>query len=598
MRYLTQRSRNAVRRERLDHGGTPTSESHRFEVTLSDGHQVSAIMRWPRDLTGLAPTVLFSHGTGGSEFSALGQADEFLRGGYCIITWAFRGQGDSINLNAADDGGLFNLTDREALDAVEVIEACDAKYPGVIDTAKLFATGTSQGSSVAMAMAALSGLNPSAVMPDAVTAGWRGGSDTFPTFLAVAGFTIGPDIVERALPYETEIANNTIKNYRAATEPAVFSVTLARAGDDDQGARFGDAARATIDQYVEANDGAGLLAALKAGTNHDRLDWQVANLATATTHIYCALAYGDRWGSIGRQVDALATVAAATKIVNLSTGGHGTPENGDETAGRYAQRKAFFDFYAFGSTDDLDVFYPAAITDPAQADECRIAMQFGTAKNYAGDVLFEDHHAQALNSIFTAAVPTVYYPKASNVLGDTAGTGSDTTSQTWNLAYTITNWIADIEAGFEMANRLLGGGSPVLSVTPAYWENTVPAAADLYGGKVTLKWQSDAAANQLWVTLWVNGTMLSHAAFAERAHAVGGGYVTDTFYFSPMGIRLSAGDTLRIQIEPVTHNRWPYEDGDEHFEWVPIFSDYGIQVDRAGTNFELYTVASGTERVD
>lgn len=584
---------NRLRARKLDSGGSGVWDQRRVVCEMSDGFRLVAFLRWPRVRTGACPTVLFSHGTGGSAYTALTQTEEYLVAGYATVTWDFRGQGVSCNLNAG--GGLFNITDREILDAVEVLEEIERQHPGIIDFSKLGACGTSQGASISFGLAGLSGQDPSSLTPDVVTEGWRGGSDTYPTFLAVCGWTIGPDLKERFLPFGTEWNNNTVKNAQIEAL-AEFSEDLARQGRHTQGGRFDAATLAQHNDSIENSDAATYLALLDGQDYHDRLTWQQTRIALTTVPMMYAAAYDDRWG---RQRAYLETFQSATAKVhlNFSTGGHGTPNNTDEDNLRYAQRKAWFDYYLKAETGGLETyFYPTGQTDPANIAECRIAIQHGTDRDYDGNTLFIDHHAMALADMDTSTAIQTYYPRANNVLGvGVAPSGSDSASHAYSPAIDAGDYLQSLQDGENPPDVLIDGG--VVTETFAYWEGTLPASADLYGGKITLKWQADNAAVQIYCSIWEDGVQVARGYMAERAHSVGGGYVTDVFYLEPCGARLNSGNTLKIQIGTLPHQQAPYPDGDTHFEMMPVFDDVGLQIDRNGSKFELYVVATGTEEI-
>lgn len=313
-------------------------------VTYTDLYRTRADLRYPSVAPGPCgwPLLIAVHGFPGSKAGPVGtQAASLAQLGYCVVTYDVRGQGSAIALNPGRGTTLMALS--EWIDLFEMIEWVAAARPGLVDLARVGVLGISQGGAHAWAAAAWSGRTPP---PNARR------SAPFPVVRVAAPTVMVPSHSDAATQDGHAIINAWAN--LAFAPPGPMAV-------------LDSALQATMRTFLHADDPAGMHAWMR---NDPGRDFQHL-LASSTTAVFATMAWHDEAMAPNAALRALAAMPATTpKRAFLTTGLHGTPTNGYESARADRLREAWLARFLKGSAEPVELGPPVlSALLPANRDD-------------------------------------------------------------------------------------------------------------------------------------------------------------------------------------------------------------------------------------
>ncbi len=542
---------------------------HRNQAVLfSDGYQTLMDVYLPAVAPGSCgwPTILWVHSNRGHKGAVESLARHAASRGYAALSFDFRGQGPSMQLNDPMQYGRGELGLRERLDLFELLEAAEALFPTAIDFTRLAVTGPTQGGYSAWAAAAHSGKAPPANP-------WR--TAAFPSISAVVAHDFSADLWEWLLP-EGE----------AMTEMFAFNLFENHPGLHNDPA-FVAAAR----PFVLAEDFAGLRSRM------DRPELHLPTLLqSSAVPILASLSYDDKFGPPNSLLEAWSSMApGAPKLLNLTTGGHATPFNRAEDERRRRRQDLWFDRFLKGHPNGVELepevrmaIVPSSVEEHRATDSLWDAMEFP-----AWPPAPAQRERWYLNAggVLRRSSPITSY-------------GEDRLASLNPGAYTIDDYVAELPSPEALQHSL-----PLSEVH----FDTDPMTRDrlLLGNSVVrLYAESPDSAFQLHAALFdldpAGGSRyITGGSTTRRQHS--GGAVLLEFPLSAYGYTLRAGHRLRLQVEnlawhrpPMTSRNQPPEALPTFLTAVPVFEPYTVDLQRTTTgpsHLELATVAADQPRL-
>ncbi|MDP6942276.1 MAG: CocE/NonD family hydrolase C-terminal non-catalytic domain-containing protein [Planctomycetota bacterium] len=298
-----------------------------LQYTQSDGYITLVDVRIPDVTPGPCgwPTVLFIHGVGFDRKKLGNAANMAAMNGYLTITYDVRGQGDSMLLNDPSIYGRGPLGLRERMDLFEVLEETKLRFSAELDMNRVGVTGKSQGAFLTWAAAAHSGrvppLNP-----------WR--TAPFPIIHAAAPQNFPPDLLHGVMPQG-----------RAFTEMHLYDLYHPKVNLHNDPLFM-----AIAEPLIFSEDFAGLLSLVE----DPELD-VVELLKTSSVPVRATLAFDDIHFPPNLLTDIWNDILPGTpKLLNLSVGGHSTPDNRHEQELRSLRRDMWFDYFLKGNSNGID----------------------------------------------------------------------------------------------------------------------------------------------------------------------------------------------------------------------------------------------------
>ena len=271
------------------------------------------------------PLVVYVHGAGGSKNEMADDARFTASRGYATMAYDVRGQGPSMALNDRNVYGFEMYGLRERLDLFEAMEAAEAAFPAEIDFDRIAVTGGSQGATMAWAAAAHGGLAPP---PNP----WR--SAAFPQVAAIAPRNFPPDHYLHLVPEHKSMSHKATTLFFSSQSGIHFQPQLFQA----------------VAALVLAEDFAGAVALL----DDPSLDLEVL-LQTSTVPTRATMAYDDDFGPPNRLAEVWDTLLPnAPRLLNLTTGGHGSASNSHEWDLRDARLQSWLDRYLKGIPNGVE----------------------------------------------------------------------------------------------------------------------------------------------------------------------------------------------------------------------------------------------------
>lgn len=544
----------------------------------SDGHRFGVDVYLPDsfDPGRKYPLWFFSHGSGGDRRTNDTGAKAAAANGIIAVTVDARGMGTSINLNDQSVyGDLFANHCRMIFDTMELPELIEAEFltrmrnndgKSCIDSDRIIYSGTSNGGVRSFIAAAYSGVLPSTLdCHPSVAGSWRDGADAFPTFYAVLPNNIGPDQLKRTLRF-SQITHNGLKNAVGAILNPQDAFDDSDGSPTNQGTWVNPATGTEILSYYSVGNISGFETLLTTDARFTDINNNMMGLLQSTnTHILANNAYDDFWGGSEDHFTVIASKTGGDYLLNLNTGGHGTPENNGEEAIADGQGLQYALARLFNDESGLSTWFDESTL--ATLDQFRMAIvPDGDAAYQRSTPAFDECWALNLASLDGVAL-TRFYFRAANALGTTApGTsGNQSVTLTDNAGIDFTDLYDAVAGGADPATWLMTGGTPRLGITNANWSATISPGVRLVNGngRGTARLFIGATDTEfdVAVSLWLNGTRFIVLGYTRIT-----GHPTGTIqqYDIPLqayGFDIANNDSLEVRVEPVCWQRPPYEPG-------------------------------------
>ncbi|MDP6850336.1 MAG: CocE/NonD family hydrolase C-terminal non-catalytic domain-containing protein, partial [Planctomycetota bacterium] len=512
------------------------------EVTLSDGYRTLADVRIPSATPGPCgwPVIVVIHGAGFDKDQLAWDAIRDAKQGFATITYDVRGQGSSMALNDPTIYGRGPLGLRERMDMFEVIELLGAMFPNELDLTRVGVTGKSQGSYLAWCAAAHSGKVPP---PNP----WR--TAPFPTIAAVVTRNNPPDLKSPSYPQGTSVSGKHMKsiytpNSGTHHEPTFFAYldALTRAED-----------------YATLND-------LPAGADLDVIEL----LKTSTVPVRTTVAYDDVHYLVNNTTDYWNIILPNTpKLINITTGGHTSPNNDVEEKIRRVRRQQWFHHFLRGVDN--------GVTDNP---EVRMSIRPENPNEYNDPSTHIDFRE------FDSWPPPTYEYKLwldsnAKLSENKGGAGFEYLYNHWNIPYTIDDYITELPNPVEIQNYI--------PKDDASWETGIFTEDRILLGE---------AQATIWLATLESDFQI-HAALYDVSPSgyttfVCGGSTTvrDNLVYSPQavpvsigvyGYTLRTGHKLRLQLENLAWNHPPSGGTGSTLRSLPVFDDFDLKI-KYGSN--------------
>ncbi len=299
-------------------------------VTFSDSYVTRVDVRQPAASPGPCgwPVALLAHGIAGNKGQLAGQARLFAARGYVSAAWDIRGQGSTQSLDPGRGTSWLGIRERADMD--QLVDWLEATFGPLVDDTRIVVVGGSQGGQHAWMAAAYSGR---AYEPNSL-----GLVGSFPVVTAIAADNATPDWIAQFVPSG------------AAFMPAVAAFVT------DQNPPFG----VVFEPAVKAPWSAAVAGADPNWVkNYLTPVDPFALLATTSVPVLNELAWDDHAFRPEPSARGFLSLPTGTpRMLVLSTGGHGSPDNIGEQARRADFRIRFLDHYAKGTANGIETESP------------------------------------------------------------------------------------------------------------------------------------------------------------------------------------------------------------------------------------------------